>query len=45
MVVVLLIGGVQMVMLGVLGEYIWRALDESRGRPRYVIEKRTNDRT
>jgi Glycosyltransferase family 9 (heptosyltransferase) len=42
MVVVLIVGGVQMVMLGVLGEYLWRALDESRGRPRYVVERRTD---
>jgi len=27
-----------MFMLGVLGEYIWRGLDESRRRPRYLIE-------
>ncbi len=39
MVVVLLIGGVQMLMLGILGEYVWRALDESRRRPRYLIEE------
>ncbi|MCX6225987.1 MAG: glycosyltransferase family 2 protein [Bacteroidia bacterium] len=39
MVVVLVIGGMQMLMLGILGEYLWRALDESRKRPRYVIEK------
>jgi dolichol-phosphate mannosyltransferase len=38
MVVTLLLGGVQMVMLGVLGEYLWRSLDESRARPRFVIE-------
>jgi glycosyltransferase involved in cell wall biosynthesis len=38
MVVVLILGGIQMVMLGVLGEYLWRALDESRRRPRYIIE-------
>lgn len=38
MVVVLLTGGVQMVMMGVLGEYIWRGLDEARRRPRYIIE-------
>jgi polyisoprenyl-phosphate glycosyltransferase len=43
MVAVLLIGGVQMLMLGVLGEYLWRALDESRGRPRYIVERRTGD--
>lgn len=38
MVVVLVLGGLQMGMLGVLGEYLWRALDEARGRPRYLIE-------
>lgn len=38
MVAVLVIGGVQMIMLGVLGEYLWRTLDESRRRPRYFIE-------
>jgi dolichol-phosphate mannosyltransferase len=41
MVVVLVVGGVQMVMMGVLGEYLWRALDESRRRPRYIIETTT----
>lgn len=30
--------GIQMVMLGILGEYLWRALDESRRRPVYVID-------
>jgi polyisoprenyl-phosphate glycosyltransferase len=39
MVVVLLLGGFQMVMLGMLGEYLWRAFDEARGRPRYLIEE------
>jgi dolichol-phosphate mannosyltransferase len=37
-VVVLVLGGIQMVMLGVLGEYLWRALDEARRRPRYIVE-------
>jgi polyisoprenyl-phosphate glycosyltransferase len=32
-----------MVMMGVLGEYLWRALDESRRRPRYLIEATTGD--
>jgi dolichol-phosphate mannosyltransferase len=41
MVVVLVVAGVQMVMMGVLGEYLWRALDESRQRPRYLIEATT----
>lgn len=38
MIVVLFIGGFQMVMMGMLGEYLWRAYDESRRRPRYVLE-------
>jgi polyisoprenyl-phosphate glycosyltransferase len=37
-VVVLVLGGIQMLMMGVLGEYVWRALDESRRRPRYIVE-------
>jgi polyisoprenyl-phosphate glycosyltransferase len=41
MVVVLVVGGLQMLMMGVLGEYLWRALDESRRRPRYLIEATT----
>jgi len=28
-------------MMGVLGEYVWRALDETRRRPRYLIEEST----
>lgn len=43
MVVILMVGGLQMLMLGVLGEYVWRALDQSRRRPTYVIEDRTKD--
>ena len=41
MVVLLVLGGVQMLMMGVLGEYVWRALGESRRRPRYLIEQST----
>ncbi len=41
MVVILVIGGIQMLMMGVLGEYLWRALDEARRRPRYLIEMTT----
>lgn len=39
MVVLLVIGGLQMTMLGVLGEYVWRTLDEARRRPRYNVER------
>jgi dolichol-phosphate mannosyltransferase len=39
MLAVVLLGGVQLVMIGVLGEYLWRALDEARARPLYIIER------
>ncbi|MBX3080381.1 MAG: glycosyltransferase [Anaerolineae bacterium] len=38
MVVMLIVSGVQMVMIGILGEYLWRNLDETRKRPRYIVE-------
>ena len=41
MVAVLTIGGIQMLMLGVLGEYLWRTLDEARRKPSYFIEEGT----
>jgi len=36
-VVVLLLGGTQLTVIGVMGEYLWRAVEESRGRPLYVV--------
>lgn len=38
-VVVLVVSGVQMLMIGILGEYTWRNLDETRKRPRFVIDR------
>lgn len=37
-VVVLVLGGVQMMMLGILGEYLWRTLEAARQRPIYFLE-------
>ena len=37
MVAVLFIGGVQMVILGVLGEYLGRVYEEVKGRPLYLV--------
>lgn len=37
MVVVLVMGGVQMITLGVIGEYLWRTLDEARARPPFIV--------
>lgn len=38
-VVVLFVSGVQMLIISVIGEYIWRILDEVKGRPVYIIEE------
>ncbi len=38
MVAVVVMGGIQMMILGVLGEYLWRTLDETRRRPRFIID-------
>jgi glycosyltransferase involved in cell wall biosynthesis len=42
-ILILLLGGIQMIMIGVIGEYLWRTLDESRSRPVFFIEE-TSDK-
>jgi dolichol-phosphate mannosyltransferase len=39
MAVLLVVSGVQLLMTGILGEYLWRNLDETRRRPRFVVER------
>lgn len=39
MVVLLLVSAFIMIALGILGEYLWRILDQVRSRPLYVVEK------
>lgn len=34
-------GGIIMIMLGIIGEYLWRTFDETRKRPLYFIEEET----
>lgn len=39
MILILLSSGLQMLISGVIGEYLWRTLDQARNRPLYVIEQ------
>jgi polyisoprenyl-phosphate glycosyltransferase len=38
-IIVLLLGGIQLMAIGILGEYLARTFDEVKGRPLYVIRK------
>ena len=41
-VLVLFLGGVQLMAVGVLGEYIGRIYDEVRRRPQFIVDRATN---
>jgi len=41
-VVILVIGGIQLIILGVIGEYLGRVYTETQSRPLYIISKKIN---
>ena len=44
MIAIFFLGGVQMLSLGIIGEYVGKIYMESKGRPKYFIEKTTQQK-
>ena len=38
-ILILILSGFQILMLGVIGEYVWRTLSQVRNRPKYMIDE------
>lgn len=42
MILILLMGGLLMLMMGIMGEYVWRIYDQLKERPQFIIEEESD---